>query len=167
MSERLVRASVNASFNCSASVFAGKSTGPDDVSVTVKAFLSADLPVELIELLEKIIIEPSSFSENKNLQNLLLLTAIHADKGKMVGYINELENYDVGEIAKIATDHGLHEEALTSTIRILWQSTFLSSTSYQLVVPWTFPTRLTSPKFGDDLLRRYWYLILFTFTIFY
>jgi clathrin heavy chain len=31
----------------------------------------------------------------------------------MVGYINELENYDVGDIAKIATDHGLHEEALT------------------------------------------------------
>jgi hypothetical protein len=31
----------------------------------------------------------------------------------MVGYINELENYDVGEIAKIAPDHGLHEEALT------------------------------------------------------
>jgi hypothetical protein len=39
MSERLVCTSVNASFNCSASVFAGKSTGPDDVSVTVKAFL--------------------------------------------------------------------------------------------------------------------------------
>jgi clathrin heavy chain len=31
----------------------------------------------------------------------------------MVGYINKLENYDAGEIAKIATDHGLHEEALT------------------------------------------------------
>jgi hypothetical protein len=32
---------------------------PDDVSVTVKVFLQADLPIELIELLEKIIIEPS------------------------------------------------------------------------------------------------------------
>ncbi|KAJ3982556.1 hypothetical protein F5890DRAFT_1529120 [Lentinula detonsa] len=90
-----------------------ESTDPDDVSVTVKAFLTADLPIELIELLEKIIIEPSPFSENKNLQNLLLLTAIRADKGKVVGYINKLQNYDYMEIAKIATEHGLFEEALT------------------------------------------------------
>jgi len=65
-------------------------TNPDDVSITVKAFLSADLLIELIELLEKIIIEPLPFSDNKNLQNLLLLTAIHSDKGKVVGYINKL-----------------------------------------------------------------------------
>ncbi|KAJ3833038.1 armadillo-type protein [Lentinula raphanica] len=90
-----------------------ESTDPDDVSVTVKAFLTADLPIELIELLEKIIIEPSPFSENKDLQNLLLLTAIRADKGKVVGYINKLQNYDYVEIAKIATEHGLFEEALT------------------------------------------------------
>ncbi|KAG2056844.1 clathrin heavy chain 1 [Suillus hirtellus] len=88
-------------------------TDPDDVSVTVKAFLSADLPIELIELLEKVVIEPSPFSDNRNLQNLLLLTSIRADKGKVVGYINKLQNYDAGEIAKIATDHGLYEEALT------------------------------------------------------
>ncbi|KAK2465631.1 hypothetical protein APHAL10511_002175 [Amanita phalloides] len=89
-----------------------ESTDPDDVSTTVKAFLQADLPIELIELLEKIIIEPSPFSDNKNLQNLLLLTAIRADKGKVVNYINKLQNYDTNEIAKIATDHGLYEEAL-------------------------------------------------------
>jgi clathrin heavy chain len=88
-------------------------TDPDDVSTTVKAFLSADLPIELIELLEKIIIEPSPFSDNKNLQNLLMLTAIRADKGKVVGYIGKLQNYDVEEIARIATDHGLFEEALS------------------------------------------------------
>ncbi|KAG6824237.1 hypothetical protein H0H92_007587 [Tricholoma furcatifolium] len=87
-------------------------TDPDDVSGTVKSFLQADLPIELIEL-EKIVIEPSPFSDNKNLQNLLLLTAIRADKGKVVGYINKLQNYNAGEIAKIATDHGLYEEALT------------------------------------------------------
>jgi clathrin heavy chain len=69
------------------------------------------VPVELIELLEKIIIEPSPFSNNKNLQNLLLLIAIHVDKGKVVNYINKL-NYDDGEIPKIATEHGLFEEAL-------------------------------------------------------
>ncbi|KAF7309605.1 Clathrin heavy chain [Mycena indigotica] len=88
-------------------------TDPDDVSITVKAFIQADLPMELIELLEKIIIEPSPFSDNRNLQNLLLLTAIRADKGKVVGYITKLQNYDSNEIAKIATEHGLFEEALT------------------------------------------------------
>ena len=88
-------------------------TEADDVSTTVRAFLNADLPIELIELLEKIIIEPSPFSDNKSLQNLLLLTAVRADKGKVVGYINKLDNYDTGEIARIATEHGLFEEALT------------------------------------------------------
>ena len=42
-----------------------------------------------------------------------MLTAIRADKGKVVGYINKLENYDIAEIAKIAIDHGLYEEAFT------------------------------------------------------
>ncbi|KAK7679481.1 hypothetical protein QCA50_017535 [Cerrena zonata] len=86
-------------------------TDPDDVSVTVKAFLSADLPIELIELLEKIILEPSPFSDNKNLQNLMMLTAVRADKGKVVGYIDKLQNYDIAEIARIAIEHGLYEEA--------------------------------------------------------
>ena len=33
---------------------------PEDVSVTVKAFMSADLPNELIELLEKIVLDENS-----------------------------------------------------------------------------------------------------------
>jgi clathrin heavy chain len=73
-------------------------TDPDDISITIKAFLLADLPIELIELLEKIIIEPSPFSNNKNLQNLLLLPAICAKKGKVVGYINKLQNYNASKI---------------------------------------------------------------------
>lgn len=49
---------------------------PEDVSITVKAFMAADLPNELIELLEKLVLDSSTFSDNKNLQNLLILTAI-------------------------------------------------------------------------------------------
>ncbi|CED83796.1 clathrin heavy chain [Phaffia rhodozyma] len=90
-----------------------ESTDPDDVSVTVKAFIENDLPTELVELLEKIILEPSPFSDNRALQNLLLLTAIRADKGKVVGYINKLQNYDSEEIARIAVEQGLYEEAFT------------------------------------------------------
>ncbi|EIW58700.1 clathrin heavy chain [Trametes versicolor FP-101664 SS1] len=88
-----------------------ESTDPDDVSITVKAFLTADLPLELIEILEKIILEPSPFSDNRSLQNLMMLTAIRADKGKVVGYIDKLQNYDIEEIPKIAIEHGLYEEA--------------------------------------------------------
>jgi clathrin heavy chain len=53
-----------------------ESRNPEEVSSTVKAFMSADLRLELIELLEKIVLESSQFSGNKNLQNLLILTAI-------------------------------------------------------------------------------------------
>ena len=56
-----------------------ETSDPEDVSVTVKAFMQADLPNELIELLEKIVLENSAFSDNRNLQNLLILTAIKAD----------------------------------------------------------------------------------------
>src|SRR4051794_39427301 len=53
-----------------------ESKNPEEVSATVKAFMAADLPHELIELLERLVIEHSEFSNNKNLQNLLILTAI-------------------------------------------------------------------------------------------
>ena len=49
---------------------------PEQVSVAVKAFMTAELPGELIELLEKIVLQNSAFSGNPNLQNLLILTAI-------------------------------------------------------------------------------------------
>ncbi len=38
--------------------------------------MAADLPIELIELLEKLILENTAFNDNKTLQNLLILTAI-------------------------------------------------------------------------------------------
>ena len=43
----------------------------------------------------------------------MLLTAIRSDKGKVVSYINKLQNYNAAEIARIATKHGLFEEALS------------------------------------------------------
>lgn len=38
---------------------------PEDISVTVKAFMTADLPNELIELLEKIVLDSSVFSDHR------------------------------------------------------------------------------------------------------
>lgn len=89
-----------------------ESTEPDKVSVAVAAFLAADLPGELIELLEKIVLEPSPFSDNENLQNLLILTATKADKGKVLDYIHQLDAYNAPDIANICIEVGLFEEAL-------------------------------------------------------
>lgn len=84
---------------------------PEDVSITVKAFMAAELPNELIELLEKLVLEGSAFSDNRNLQNLLILTAIKADKTRVMDYITRLENYDAPDIATIALGSELYEEA--------------------------------------------------------
>ncbi|KAJ3054850.1 hypothetical protein HK097_000656 [Rhizophlyctis rosea] len=84
---------------------------PEDVSITVKAFMAADLPNELIELLEKLVLEGSAFSDNRNLQNLLILTAIKADKTRVMDYINRLDNFDAPDIANIAVGSDLYEEA--------------------------------------------------------
>ncbi|TVY38443.1 putative clathrin heavy chain [Lachnellula occidentalis] len=88
-----------------------ESTEPDKVSVAVASFLQADLPVELIELLEKIVLEPSPFSDNESLQNLLILTATKADKARVMDYIHRLEAYNAPDVAQICIDVGLFEEA--------------------------------------------------------
>eukprot|EP00954_Amorphochlora_amoebiformis_P025214 1371565-Amorphochlora_amoeboformis.AAC.1 len=88
------------------------------VSVTVKAFMNADLPNELIELLERLILHDTGagreqFRNNRNLQNLLILTAIKADKARVMDYVNRLDNYEGPQIAKIAShpEHKLYDEA--------------------------------------------------------
>ncbi|XP_060806534.1 clathrin heavy chain [Amyelois transitella] len=101
---------------------------PEDISATVKAFMTADLPNELIELLEKIVLDNSVFSDHRNLQNLLILTAIKADRTRVMEYINRLDNYDAPDIANIAINNELYEEAFaifkkfdvnTSAIQVL------------------------------------------------
>ncbi|KAK3718293.1 Clathrin heavy chain [Vermiconidia calcicola] len=88
-----------------------ESTDPEQVSIAVKAFIDSDLPVELIELLEKIILEPSTFSDNSNLQNLLMLTAAKSDRGRVANYIQTLDNYSPDDIAQQCIEVGMYEEA--------------------------------------------------------
>lgn len=47
----------------------------------------------------------------RNLQNLLILTAIKADRTRVMEYINRLDNYDAPDIANIAITNELFEEA--------------------------------------------------------
>jgi len=92
---------------------------PDEVSTTVKAFMECDMPEELIELLERIVLQGSEFSDNKNLQNLLIITAIRANREKVMEYINRLDNFDGPEIAQIAASdtNEMYEEALTIYVK--------------------------------------------------
>jgi clathrin heavy chain len=64
------------------------------------------LPAELIELLEKIVLEPSPFSDNESLQNLLILTATKADKGRVMDYIHRLDSYNAPDVANICIEVG-------------------------------------------------------------
>ncbi|RYP03538.1 hypothetical protein DL764_005093 [Monosporascus ibericus] len=84
---------------------------PAKVSEAVAAFLHNDLPGELIELLEKIMLEPSPFNDNPSLQNLLILTAARADKARVMDYIHKLDAFNPDDCAQLCIDVGLHEEA--------------------------------------------------------
>ncbi|KAL4388443.1 hypothetical protein GQ457_09G030600 [Hibiscus cannabinus] len=88
-----------------------ESKSPEQVSAAVKAFMTADLPHELIELLEKIVLQNSAFSGNFNLQNLLILTAIKADPSRVMDYINRLDNFDGPAVGEVAVEAQLFEEA--------------------------------------------------------
>ena len=67
----------------------------------------------------------------RNLQNLLILTAIKADRTRVMEYINRLDNYDAPDIANIAITNELYEEAFaifkkfevnTSAIQVITSS---------------------------------------------
>ncbi|GBG88214.1 hypothetical protein CBR_g46782 [Chara braunii] len=88
-----------------------ESKSPEQVSKAVMAFMTADLPHELIELLEKIVLQNSAFSGNPNLQNLLLLTAIKVDTTRVMDYVNRLDNFDGPAVGEIAVAAELYEEA--------------------------------------------------------
>ena len=91
-----------------------ESDNTEEVATTVKAFMDADMPSELIELLEKIVLHNSDFSSNQDLQNLLVLTAIKADRTKVMDYVNRLDNFDGDHLAEIALNdkYQLYDEAL-------------------------------------------------------
>ncbi|XP_063694625.1 clathrin heavy chain 1-like isoform X2 [Bolinopsis microptera] len=128
----------------------------DDVSTTVRAFMAADLPNELIELLEKIVLENSVFSDHRNLQNLLILTAVKADPTRVMEYITRLDNYDAPDIANIAITNQLFEEAFaifkkfdvnTSAVQVLIEHVKNLDRAYE------FAERCNDPTVWSELAR--------------
>ncbi|XP_065172053.1 clathrin heavy chain-like isoform X2 [Atheta coriaria] len=129
---------------------------PEDISITVKAFMTADLPNELIELLEKVVLDNSVFSDHRNLQNLLILTAIKADTTRVMDYINRLDNYDAPDIANIAINSHLYEEAFaifkkfdvnTSAIQVLIEQVNNLDRAYE------FAERCNEPAVWSQLAK--------------
>lgn len=86
----------------------------DEVSTAVQAFVSANIPFELLGLLEKLVLHNPEFGQYKKLQNLLIYTAIRSEKNKVMDYINRLDNYDGPDIALVALsdEYCMYEEAL-------------------------------------------------------
>lgn len=92
-----------------------ESKNVDEVSSTVQAFINAEMPEELLGLLENIVLHSREFSGFKKLQNLLIITAIKTKKERVMDYINKLDNYDGLNIAEVAVkeEYKLYEEAFT------------------------------------------------------
>lgn len=72
---------------------------------------------------------------------------------KVVGYINKLENYDAGEIAKIATDN---EGAPTIYKKYYQHAMAIHVPGEHIVSIDHGPTKSKGLKFGADLLRPNW-----------
>ena len=72
---------------------------PEDISVTVKAFMAADLPNELIELLEKIVIDSSVFSDHRYLlaTKIQINTYILTCRITLNFVIQNLKNEEIGQ----------------------------------------------------------------------
>ncbi|KNH08069.1 clathrin heavy chain protein [Perkinsela sp. CCAP 1560/4] len=91
------------------------SKNPEEVSVTVKAFMKAGLQEELTVLLEKIVMHgPKEFRQNKYLQNLLILTTIKTKNEKAIEYIEQLNSFDTKEIARAALANEQFEVAFAA-----------------------------------------------------
>lgn len=139
---------------------------PEDVSVAVKAFMKAELPNELIELLEKIVLDNSIFADHRNLQNLLILTAIKADRTRVMDYINRLDNYDAPDIAGIAINSELYEEAFaiykkfdvnTSAIQVLIENIKNLDRAYEFAEKCNEPavwSLLAKAQLSDGLVKE-------------
>ncbi|XP_026679197.1 clathrin heavy chain 1-like [Diaphorina citri] len=100
---------------------------PSRLPVVVGGLLDVDCSEDIIKNL--ILVVRGQFSTDELVEeNLLILTAIKADRTRVMEYINRLDNYDAPDIANIAINSQLYEEAFaifkkfdvnTSAIQVL------------------------------------------------
>jgi clathrin heavy chain len=82
------------------------------IGLVVKVFLEADLPAYLIELLDKIVLQTGQYRGEKQLETLLIMTAVKTNKDRVQDYISRLDAIDPVQVAEACTEGGLHEEAI-------------------------------------------------------
>lgn len=87
-----------------------ESTANEDVSTTVRAFMTANLTHELTNLLDEIVVH-GRFRKNRFLENLLIISSIRSRKDKVMEYVTSLEDYDATDVAVAATAEKMHEVA--------------------------------------------------------
>ncbi|WPT18138.1 Clathrin heavy chain 1 [Picochlorum sp. SENEW3] len=131
---------------------------PEQVSVAVKAFMAAELQTELIELLEKIVLNNTSFSNNHNLQNLLVITAIKSDPSRVKDYILRLDNFDGPAVGEIAVGYELFEEAFeiyrkfglkSDAVKVLLENIGDLNRAHE------FATKIDEPEVWAELANSY------------
>eukprot|EP00768_Dysnectes_brevis_P001247 gnl/Dysnectes_brevis/1303_a1459_1909.p1 GENE.gnl/Dysnectes_brevis/1303_a1459_1909~~gnl/Dysnectes_brevis/1303_a1459_1909.p1 ORF type:complete len:1090 (+),score=595.35 gnl/Dysnectes_brevis/1303_a1459_1909:1275-4544(+) len=94
-------------------VVSGALSDVDDmeaISIAVRAFMG--MPTRLLELLEKIVLQETHFSNTPALQNLLILTAVKNQPDRVSGYIQRLDAYDPVIIAEALKTAELFDEAV-------------------------------------------------------
>lgn len=91
---------------------------------------------------------------SRNLQNLLILTAIKADRTRVMEYINRLDNYDAPDIANIAITNELYEEAFA-----IFKKFEVNTSAIQVKIQWYMLTFYISLWYEDFFV---YFLNLFT-----
>ena len=82
----------------------------------------------------------------RNLQNLLILTAIKADRSRVMEYITRLDNYDAPDIASIAIGSELYEEAFAIFKKFDVNTSAIQVCGNQFVVISNYVNDFISPK---------------------
>jgi len=87
---------------------------PEKVSKTVQAFIAAEIPTQLLGLLEKVVMESPQFQNNTSLQNLLIITAIKSDTTRVMTYVTRLNDYTWDQICQRLISAQLYDEAISA-----------------------------------------------------
>ena len=79
----------------------------------------------------------SQFSENRNLQNLLILTAIKHNLPSVMKYITSLTRYDAPDIANMCVTYKLYREAIAVYKTVGDKETVLNVSQYYFCYNYT------------------------------
>jgi len=76
--------------------------------------MDAQIPMQLLGLLEKIVLESPLFQNNTSLQNLLIITAMKSDTTRVMTYVTRLGDYTWEKICEGLVREQLYDEAIAA-----------------------------------------------------